>query len=164
METRPEIKIKLQPVDIVLEVIGYIGLGALWIFIGIIYHNLPDVVPTHFNLAGETDGYGEKRTIFLMPVMASLQFLIISAVQEYPHLLNFPAKITAENAERQYTIGLRMLRVVKIVLIAVLGTVEVYSNKEYLGLTFNSYLLLPVTLAILILPLSYFIIKSYRQR
>jgi uncharacterized membrane protein len=164
MDARPEIKLKMQPVDIILEVTGYIGLAALWIFVSVMYHNLPDTVPIHFNLAGEADGFGEKRTTFIMPILASFQFLVLSVMQEYPHMFNYPVKITAENAERQYTIGVRMMRVVRIVLVAVFGTVEVYSNKEYLGLEFNGYLLLPVVLAILILPLSYLMIKSYRQR
>ena len=28
---------------------------------------LPDQIPTHWNLKGEVDGYGSKRTLFLMP-------------------------------------------------------------------------------------------------
>ena len=164
MEARPEIKLKMQPVDIVLEVVGYAGLAVLWVFISMMYNHLPDTVATHFNLAGEADGYGEKRTIFMMPIMASLQFIILSAVQEYPHLFNYPVTITPENVKRQYTNAIRMMRVLKIVLVAIFGTIEIYSNSEYLGLELNGYWLMPVVLAILILPIGYFIVKAYRQR
>lgn len=30
------------------------------------YSNLPDIIPTHFNMRGEADGYGSKTTIFWM--------------------------------------------------------------------------------------------------
>lgn len=164
MEARPEIKLKPERIDIVLEGAGYIGLAALWIFVGVMYCRLPDMVPTHFDLAGEATDFGPKKISFLMPILASLQFLIIGVIQAYPEQFNYTVTITPENAERQYTNGVRMIRTVKIVLVAVFLTIEVYSDKEYIGLAFNGYLLTPIVLAILILPLSYFIIKSYRQR
>lgn len=164
MENHPEIKIKPEAVDIALEVTGYAGLAVLWIFVSIMYYKLPDMVPIHFDLAGEPTDFGPKNISFLMPIIASLQFLILSVVQEYPEQFNYPIQITAENAERQYRNAVRMMRAVRVVLVAVFLTVEVYSDKEYLGLVFNGYLLMPVVLAILILPMSYFIIRSYRMR
>jgi uncharacterized membrane protein len=164
MEARPEIKLKPERIDIILEVAGYIGLAALWILVSVMYYRLPDMVPTHFDLAGEVTDFGPKKISFLMPIIASFQFLIMGVMQQYPEQFNYTVTITPENAERQYTNGVRMLRAVKVVLVAVFLTIEVYSDKEYLGLVFNGYLLTPIVLTILILPLSYFMIKSYRQR
>ncbi|PZR22491.1 MAG: hypothetical protein DI539_05335 [Flavobacterium psychrophilum] len=164
METRPQIKIKPTQTDIILEVIGYVGLAALWIFVSVMYYKLPDIVPVHFNLAGEADGFGSKKISFLLPILASFQFLVLSVVQEYPEQFNYPVTITAENAEKQYTNAVRMMRAIRVVLVTVFLIVELYSDKDYLGLTFNGNLLLPLVLIVLIVPLSYFIIKSYRQR
>lgn len=34
-----------------------------------LYADLPDRIPTHWNIRGEVDGYGGKWTLFLLPVM-----------------------------------------------------------------------------------------------
>lgn len=32
-----------------------------------LYPNLPEIIPTHFNIKGEADGFGSRETIFLLP-------------------------------------------------------------------------------------------------
>lgn len=36
------------------------------------YPSLPDRIPTHWNMAGDVDGYGGKWTLFLFPVMMAI--------------------------------------------------------------------------------------------
>ena len=50
-----------------------IALGLLALGVGVTawyYPELPDRIPTHWNIRGEVDGYGGKRTLFLLPVMS----------------------------------------------------------------------------------------------
>ncbi len=50
-----------------------IALGLLALGVGVTawyYPGLPDRIPTHWNIRGEVDGYGGKRTLFLLPVMS----------------------------------------------------------------------------------------------
>lgn len=164
MNTRPEIKIKPTRTDTILEAIGYIGLAALWIFVIVMYYKLPDVVPTHFNLAGEADGFGDKKTSFFLPIIATVQFLVLSTIQQNPEQFNYPVTITPENAEKQYTNAVRMIRALRVMLVVLFLVIEIYSDKEYIGLDFSNYLLTPLLLGIIVVPMSYFIIKSYRQR
>jgi len=64
MQERPKIKIPLKSIDIVLELVGWCALMAIWIFTFINYSKLPDIIPMHYNMAGEADGFGRKANIY----------------------------------------------------------------------------------------------------
>ena len=42
------------------------------------YLELPDIVPTHFNLAGTPDDFGSSRSIFISPALALLFYGVLS--------------------------------------------------------------------------------------
>lgn len=154
MEDRPEITIQLQPADKVLEVAGYILLALLWVTTIYMYWQLPDMIPNH------PDDVMDKRTIFLLAILGSLQFFLISNVEDKPHLMNFPLKITPENIERQYARGMRMIKLVKILLIVVFILIEYYSYRDLAGLNGNLFAWLPpIILGIVFSPLAYAFIK-----
>lgn len=96
-----------------------------------------------------------------MAILGSLQFFIISNVQDKPHLMNFPYKITPENIVRQYTKGMRMIKCIKIGVVVLFLCVEYYSYREYTMFngTFSDWLL-PLVLCVVFVPLVYSFIKS----
>lgn len=51
------------------------------------YPNLPDSIPTHWNIHGEVDGWGARSTVFLMPAVATgllLLFAFLPALSPKP--------------------------------------------------------------------------------
>ncbi len=40
-----------------------------FIYLAIIYGDLPDTIPTHWNAQGVVDGYGNKKTLWMIPIM-----------------------------------------------------------------------------------------------
>ncbi len=52
-----------------------------------IYPSLPDTIPTHFNIKGEADGFGEKSSVFLGPgIMAAVglfTFFLLSNIKNF---------------------------------------------------------------------------------
>ncbi|MEN9832077.1 MAG: hypothetical protein RLZZ487_1682, partial [Pseudomonadota bacterium] len=101
-EERPKLKIQLTPTDQIFELLGWGVLLALWIWTGTSYSSLPDTIPTHFNAAGEADGFGRKASIVSLPVVASLLYIGLTLLNRVPHSFNFPTPITQDNALRQY--------------------------------------------------------------
>lgn len=161
MSERPKIKIQLQTVDKILEVMGYVALAVFWIFVSYAYSVMPQTIPTHFNLAGEADGFGEKETIFLMPIIGTLLFIVLSVVQQRPHTFNYLTEITSENAEKQYMNAVRMLRFLKVGLVIVFIFIEILTYKTAMGQGEDiGVWLLPVFLLLTFGPLFYFLIKS----
>ncbi len=108
---RPQIHIKPDPFDWILQIVGILALVAL---IGTsVYHysSLPETIPSHFGLNGEPDRYSKKEIIWVMSFIAVLTYLALSYSIKYPHIYNYPVKITKDNAERQYRIATKMMRV-----------------------------------------------------
>jgi uncharacterized membrane protein len=160
-EERPKLKIQLSPTDKVFELLGWGVLLALWIWTGTSYSSLPDSIPTHFNAAGEADGFGRKASIVGLPVIATLLYIGLTFLNRVPHIFNFPTPVTQDNALRQYTNATRMIRYLKLILVLVFAGIsfqtiqQANGTGEGLGLWF-----LPLTLVLVFMPLLYFVIKS----
>lgn len=73
---------------------------------------MPDSIPIHFNSSGKVDSYGSKYFIWLLPMLSILLHFLFKWLIKSPHLLNYPQKITQENALRQYTLASRFLRII----------------------------------------------------
>ncbi|MDR9398545.1 MAG: DUF1648 domain-containing protein [Salibacter sp.] len=154
MNDRPQINLSLSSFDKWIEVLGWLALLAIWILSIYQYFFLPDEIPIHFNLSGEPDNYGSKGFILSLPVIASLLFLGLTALNNYPHLFNYPSEITQENAEVQYRLATRLIRILKfsIVLIFLLLAVKVslITNSDFVLL---GPFLMPVILGLVFIPI-----------
>jgi uncharacterized membrane protein len=164
-EERPKLKIQLTPTDQVLELLGWGVLLALWIWTGTNFSSLPDSIPTHFNAAGEADGFGRKVSIVGLPLIATLLYIGLTLLNRYPHIFNFPTPITQDNALRQYTNATRMIRYLKLILVLVFAGIsfqtiqQANGTGEGLGIWF-----LPLTLVLVFMPLVYFVVKSFQKK
>lgn len=162
-EARPKIKPKLKSIDKWLEGLAWITLVLLWFWTIWNYTNLPETIPTHFGAGGEPDAYGGKKTIFALPIVGSLSFLLLTIMNHFPHLFNYAVKITPENAAAQYANSARMMRFLKFsitlifLLINILTIRTVTGKAEGLGWWF-----VLVVLGSIVCPLIYFLNRSYR--
>ena len=158
---RPKIKLIPTTADKLVDILGWIILLALWALTITNYSSLPDTIPTHFNAAGEADGFGSKVTILSLPVIATLLFIGLTVLNRYPHIFNYPTSITQDNALRQYTLATRMLRYLKLVLVLVFGGIELMTIQHATGKAAGlGVWFLPLTLVLVFIPLIYFVVKS----
>jgi uncharacterized membrane protein len=124
-EHQPKIPLQVSFLDKILIGVGAAIIVATWIYIGWIYKQLPDIVPTHYNFKGEVDGYGGKSTLIVLQVVATLLFVGLHMLNKFPHIFNYPVKITPENATIQYQLATRLLRVEAISIALVFGFIPV---------------------------------------
>lgn len=165
METeRPKINLIPSTSDKIVEVLGWIILLVLWGWTINYYSALPDTIPTHFNAAGEADGFGSKVSLIALPVIATLLFIGLTVLNRYPHIFNYPTAITQDNALRQYTLATRMLRYLKLVLVLVLGGIEFMTIQNATGKAAGlGAWFLPLTLVLVFFPLIYFVFNSLKK-
>ncbi len=165
METeRPKITLIPTNADKLVELLGWLILLALCTLTINHYSALPDTIPTHFNAAGEADGFGSKVSIIALPVIASVLFIGLTLLNRYPHSFNYPTAITQDNALRQYTLATRMLRYLKLVLLLVFGGIEFMTIQNATGKAAGlGVWFLPLTLVLVFLPLIYFVVKSVQS-
>ncbi len=134
METeRPKTTPIPTSTDKLVEALGWLILLVLWGWTINHYSALPETIPTHFNAAGEADGFGSKASIIGLPVIASLLFIGLTVLNRYPQSFNYPTTITKDNALRQYTLATRMLRYLKLVLVLDFGGIEVMTIQNATG-------------------------------
>lgn len=70
--------INRQPVSIAL-------CGGLWLLGGLLYHRLPESMPTHFNLAGQADGFTPKLWgVLLFPIITTVVVLVFALIPTPP--------------------------------------------------------------------------------
>ena len=147
--------------DIIIEIHGLILLTILWLLVIFKYANLADVIPIHYNAAGEADKFGGKNTIFILPVVATILFIGLTVLNKFPHIFNYIREITNENAYFQYTCATRLLRYMKFNIVAIISwiTLSTTGDANNLGGWF-----LPVAIGLIIIPLVYYGIKVLPKR
>ena len=161
MEVRPKITIDLTKVDRTLEGLCLIILILLWTGTIAGFSKLPDQIPSHFNAAGQADDYSSKRSIFTLPIVATIFYLGMTIINRYPHVYNYPATVTAENARRLYTSATRLIRTLKLAVVVIFSAIvlltykSVFNKGDGLGFWF-----LPAVLALMFVPVIIYLIKT----
>lgn len=109
-KARPKIKVPLETLDIIVELINIAILILLVIYTIMNYLELPETIATHFNAKGEADGFGNKSTIWLLPGIAIFIYAMMIIINRVPHLHNYMINITEENALKNYRLSTRIIR------------------------------------------------------
>ncbi len=130
---RPKVTIPLTATDKMAEAAGWALVVALWALAICNLARLPQTIPTHFNAAGQPDGYGGKYSLLTLPVVATILFAGITLLNRYPHIFNYPTEITAENALRQYTSATRLLRYLKLTVVLIFFAIAQQTISTAIG-------------------------------
>ena len=165
MESRPRLKLEITSTDKILEVSGWFTLIFLWVLTIVFYEMLPDIIPTHFDGSGNANSYGSKMTIMFLPPIATVLFIGLTLLNNYPHIFNYPVSITPDNAFKQYTNATRMLRSLKLMIAFIFSLVVVliyYSVQSGSGSLSTWFL--PLILLIIFVPTTFFVIKAVKGR
>jgi uncharacterized membrane protein len=110
-----------------LEVIGLGTLAVLfWITYRALYgpDPLPDRVPTHFDLAGQPNGWGSPSGLLLLPVVAAALYLLLTVGSQFPASFKFPIRVTAGNRPRLEALSRQMLAWLKVDLVCLFTWIQ----------------------------------------
>lgn len=164
MHNRPRIKLEWERPDYMMEIAGWFLLAAAMFVSVYFYPKLPDIIPSHFNAAGEADGWSGKGTIWVSPAIAFVLFVGIRILTNYPHQLNYLQTITEENAERQYKMATRLLRSINLVIAGVFFHIQWSIVNGALGRTDGSGVwFLPVFIGLMMFIIIFYLIKSSQK-
>ncbi len=111
---RPRIKLKLTPAEQLMETVSTVAFVMIFVLLILNWSQLPNIIPTHFNAVGKADDFGNKETLFLIPILAAGLHILMTVIQFFPNIYNYPVKVTEENAQRLYTVGRQMIIAVKL--------------------------------------------------
>lgn len=164
MKTRPKVNLTLSPFDNKIELAGKLFLVVLWGLALYVYFIAPSTIPIHFNVSGQADSYGSKVTILILPLIGSIIFFGISQLNKYPHIFNYATEITATNAERQYTIATRTLRILKLFILLIFSLIILFSYNTAIGAANGlGRWFLPIVIALLMVLIIVSITQSLKK-
>jgi len=111
LKNQPKIDVELSAFDKKLITFGWVLIGLNFLIVLVAYLNLPDIIPIHFNLKGEADGYGDKSSIWLIPIISAVTYWGMTAIltKIKPWNYNYPIKVTEKNAETVYGMTKQMM-------------------------------------------------------
>ncbi|WP_410222409.1 DUF1648 domain-containing protein [Pedobacter sp.] len=161
---RPRLKLHLSYSDIIIEALSIIVLVTLAVITVVSYKNLPDIVPVHFNLAGGADRFGSKKEIFALPLIAIVIYTLLTILNRYPHIFNYPTQITEANALQQYTNATKLLRYLKLIIVSIFLLIFYFTTKaaDAKNTTLPSWILLLAFASVTILIIT-FVAKSLKK-
>ncbi|WP_461376854.1 DUF1648 domain-containing protein [Cloacibacterium normanense] len=163
MSNSQKIKIELTKTDKIFEILAYFLLIFYWIMVIFAFDKLPAEIPVHYNGAGEIDAFGPKNSIFMLPAIATLQFLILTALAKNPEALNFSNKT---NTEQQIINATKTFRYLKIGILIVFifidyRTIKIAIDEKNGGL---GKCFLPVFFVFIFIPVILNLYKSWKLK
>lgn len=69
--------------NIILEIAAYLIILAALIYATVCVFTIDGEIPTHYNMAGEIDGYGSAGVLFILPVMMLLLDIMTSLIAHF---------------------------------------------------------------------------------
>ena len=95
-------------------------------YILILWHKLPEQIPTHYNMAGEIDGYGGRGTLLLMPIIGLVMDLSLALVCRFPQSWNTGVRVTVLNRTRVYRLVRDLMADLRLSMALAFGGFAVY--------------------------------------
>lgn len=103
-----------------------IMVGSL-VWLILYWKKIPDEIPTHFNVYGEADNFGSKKSIIILPIIAWMIYGMISLIECFPGAWNTGIKVTPENSARVYGILKSMIVILKLFVVLTFTLLMVFS-------------------------------------
>lgn len=164
-EPRPRIKLRLSASDKLVESLCWSGLLGLWLAAFLLYNQLPGIIPTHFNAAGQVDGIGSKKSLWLLAFIPSVLVTGLGFLNRIPHHFNYLVEITPANAAKNYRMATRLLRFIKLFVVLLFASVlaVVAHAAEQHGVVGNTNRAVPLIIGIAFLLPVLVLVYAIRQ-
>ena len=114
MSHRPQPHIPLSSYDRTLEILAWLLLLATALVPVVYWQEIPERIPMHFGVDGTPDRWANKREVWIVPAIAAILHIGLWWLNRYPHLFNYPVKITEVNARSQYALATRLMRIIMV--------------------------------------------------
>ena len=111
-----------------------LGLAAPGLLLGAIvivlcrFPVLPEKIPTHFNAAGEIDGYGGRASLLLMPLIGLVTDAVLAITARFPKSWNLGVRVTMLNRVRVYRLARDMMAELRAAMAILFGGFGVYMS------------------------------------
>ena len=132
--------------DRLLELVAAAMAVCLLVLTGVLYSKAPDTVPSHFNFAGEIDGWSGKEVYWIMAAVFVVMMVICASAAYNRKLVNLPIRLKPAVFYRQIGLISRMCRIMTIAFGLIWLAILLAMSASFIGL--------PADVAITFIPVS----------
>jgi len=115
------------------EAVALAALGYSWIDAVSNWSSLPARLPTHFGPSGLPDGYGDRSSALLLPLIGVALWTLLTVIAQFPRYFNYPVAITDENRPRLEGVAVTMLAWIKAEIACIFAYIEWGTLRVALG-------------------------------
>lgn len=146
----------MRKISLYLKICGFGLLIFIWDYIFINYRELPAIIPIHYNLSGDPDGYGPKFTLWMLAAVATFVYLLLFLVAKNPQtpFLNIPKSMKDEKKKSELFINILNFIIMLIFSVLTYESIAVGKGEVPALSSLSNYLLGAVALLVLIMVLS----------
>ena len=120
--------------DRLLELVAAAMAVCLLVLTGVLYCKAPDTVPSHFNFAGEIDGWSGKEVYWILAVVFLVMMIICASAAYNRKLVNLPIRLKEAVFYRQIGLISRMCRIMTLVSGVIWLSVLLAMSADIVGL------------------------------
>jgi len=113
-QPRPKLSLPLTKLEIGLEVLTVPLLVLNFVLPAVFWHDLHEVVPSHFDLQGAANGFSPRSIVWVIAAFALATYVAMTLVSKFPHTFNYIWPITEANAPKQYLLARKFLSILKL--------------------------------------------------
>ncbi|WLV23711.1 DUF1648 domain-containing protein [Aciduricibacillus chroicocephali] len=165
MSEKKYTKTRLSLFEKVLNGVALVILLTVCISLFIIWREVPDKIPIHFNIAGEADGWGGKGSLFILILIGMITWIGITILEKFPEAHKFPVEVTEENREPLVRNSVLMLNIIKNLTVIYLCYATWEAVRSAIGKPLHiAPFDLVIYLGLLFASMGYLIYKMYKLR
>ena len=112
---------------LLMELFILAALVYFFIFFFIRWPLIEGTIPTHFNFSGQPDAWGDKSSLLVVLIISLVIYLLITAVELFPRLWNFPVALTDNNRQTLVAMSLDLLIMIKLLVVLVFALIAYWS-------------------------------------
>ena len=148
--------------DRILELVAAAMAVLLLILTGVLYSQAPETVPTHFNFAGDADGWGGKDFYWILAAIMLVGMIICASAAYNRKLVNLPIRLKEPVFYRQIGLISRMCRIMTITFGFIWLAVLLAMSASFIGMSEDvSVALIPLSMVLMLGVVMFYTLKIW---
>jgi uncharacterized membrane protein len=143
----------------IAEIVAILGAIACVSLILVYWQLLPAIIPTHFNMAGQVNGYGPKAEILKPMVLGLILYLSLTIAVIFRHQMATILRVTDKMHESQYVILRAMLTWFKAEIVWACALMELVLINAAMQYNYSLALIIPLPAIVILLTFLYYMAR-----
>jgi uncharacterized membrane protein len=143
----------------IAEAVAILGVLAIISLIFVYWQLLPAIIPNHFNIEGQANGYGPKSDILFPAALGLVLYLAMTAAVVFRYQLMSILRVTDKLPEPKYAVIRAMLTWFKAEIVWACALMVAVLINAAMNYNYQLALIMPLPVIVIILTFLYYVAK-----